>query len=206
MIGVMFLFFLVMGFIQLTTKRNADDFARSLVDDMDSGLMVTDDGGRIVYSNEAYAELVGAKTVDDVVSIESAFSRQPEASEIVYRMANDAKQGEANVEEFRLSSGLKSSAEGARWFRLSSRAMKAAGYKKDLTVWQASDVTIDRRKQENAFQDLQNAINYLDHAPAGFFSSDPNGSHWSMSMRRLLIGSVLIWRFSNLVRSSLKTL
>ena len=176
MIGVMFLFFLVMGFIQLTTKRNADDFARSLVDDMDSGLMVTDAGGRIVYSNEAYAELVGAKTVDDVVSVESAFSRQPEASEIVYRMANDAKQGQANVEEFRLSSGLKSSAEGARWFRLSSRAMKAAGYKKDLTVWQASDVTIDRRKQENAFQDLQNAINYLDHAPAGFFSSDPNGS------------------------------
>ena len=45
-----------------------------------------------------------------------------------------------------------------------------------LTVWHASDVTQDRRKHETAFQDLQNAINYLDHAPAGFFSSDQQGA------------------------------
>ena len=176
MIGVMFLFFFVMGFIQLSTKRNADEFARSLVDEMDSGLMVTDQEGRIIYSNEAYAQMIDAKTVDDVVSIESVFSRQPEASEIVYRMANSAKQGEISVEEFRLPSGLRSSEEGARWFRLRSRSMAAAGFRKPLTVWQASDVTRDRRKQESAFQDLQNAINYLDHAPAGFFSSDHRGA------------------------------
>ena len=176
MIGVLFLFFLVMGFIQLSTKRDADDFARSMVDEMDSGLMVTDHEGRIVYSNEAYANMIDAQTVEDVVSIESVFSRQPEASEIVYRMSNDAKQGQISVEEFRLPSGLKSNEEGARWFRLRARTMVASGYKKPLTVWQASDVTLDRRKQENAFQDLQNAINYLDHAPAGFFSSDNRGA------------------------------
>ena len=176
MIGVMFLFFLVMGFIQISTKRDADEFARSVVDEMDSGLMVTDELGRIIYSNAAYASMINARSVDEVVSIESAFSKQPEASEIVYKMANRAKEGEVSVEEFRLSSGLKSNEEGARWFRLRSRPMMAPGFKKPLTVWQASDVTVDRRKQETAFQDLQNAINYLDHAPAGFFSSDQQGS------------------------------
>ncbi len=176
MIGVMFLFFLVMGFIQLTTKRNADDFARSLVDEMDSGVMVTDHQGRIVYSNASYAKIIDAKSADEVVSVESVFSRQPSASEIVYRMANGAREGKICVEEFRLPSGLKASEEGARWFRLRSRSMEAAGYKKPLTVWQTSDVTGDRHKQEIAFQDLQNAINYLDHAPAGFFSSANDGS------------------------------
>lgn len=176
MIGVMFLFFLVMGFIQLTTKRNADNFARSLVDEMDSGLMVTDHESRIVYSNEAYAHMLDAKSLDDVVSIESVFSRQPEASEIVYRMANSAREGVGSVEEFRLPFGLKSNEEGARWFRLRARPMDAEGYKKPLTVWQVSDVTIDRSKQESAFLELQNAINYLDHAPAGFFSSDHSGA------------------------------
>ncbi len=176
MVGVLFSFFFVMGFIQLTTKRDADDFARSLVDDMDSGLMVTDQQGRIVYSNEAYAKMIGARTIDDVVSIETVFSRQPEASEIVYRMANSAKDGKISVEEFRLPSGLRSNEEGARWFRLRSRSMNALGFKKPLTVWQASDVTRDRRKHETAFQDLQNAINYLDHAPCGFFSSDKHGA------------------------------
>jgi len=176
MIGVMFLFFLVMGFIQLTTKRNADDFARSLIDEMDSGLMVSDHDGRIVYSNKSYAQMIGAEAAESVVSVETVFSREPEASEIVYRMANSAKNGQTSVEEFRLSSGLKSNEEGASWFRLRARPMAAAGYKKPLTVWQASDVTIDRRKHENAFQDLQNAINYLDHAPAGFFSSNQQGA------------------------------
>ena len=36
-------------------------------------------------------------------------------------------------------------------------------------------MTRDRERQENIFQELQHAIDYLDHAPAGFFSVDANG-------------------------------
>ena len=35
--------------------------------------------------------------------------------------------------------------------------------------------TREREHQENIFQELQNAIDYLDHAPAGFFSLEPDG-------------------------------
>ena len=38
-----------------------------------------------------------------------------------------------------------------------------------------SDVTRERAHQENVFQELQHAIDYLDHAPAGFFSVDDKG-------------------------------
>ena len=44
-----------------------------------------------------------------------------------------------------------------------------------LTVWSISDVTRERERQENVFQELQHAIDYLDHAPAGFFSVDAKG-------------------------------
>jgi two-component system cell cycle sensor histidine kinase/response regulator CckA len=37
-------------------------------------------------------------------------------------------------------------------------------------------VTHERERQENVFQELQHAIDYLDHAPAGFLSIDPGGS------------------------------
>ncbi|MGA6978381.1 MAG: response regulator, partial [Pseudolabrys sp.] len=37
------------------------------------------------------------------------------------------------------------------------------------------DVTRERERQENVFQELQHAIDYLDHAPAGFFSVDAAG-------------------------------
>ena len=43
------------------------------------------------------------------------------------------------------------------------------------TLWAVADVTRDRERQENIFQELQHAIDYLDHAPAGFFSVDANG-------------------------------
>jgi two-component system cell cycle sensor histidine kinase/response regulator CckA len=43
------------------------------------------------------------------------------------------------------------------------------------TVWSIADVTRELERQENVFQELQNAIDYLDHAPAGFFSVDANG-------------------------------
>jgi two-component system cell cycle sensor histidine kinase/response regulator CckA len=44
-----------------------------------------------------------------------------------------------------------------------------------MTVWSIADVTRDRERQENVFQELQHAIDYLDHAPAGFFSVDVAG-------------------------------
>ncbi len=44
-----------------------------------------------------------------------------------------------------------------------------------MTVWAITDVTRERERQENVFQELQHAIDYLDHAPAGFFSVDANG-------------------------------
>src|SRR2546430_10148203 len=45
-----------------------------------------------------------------------------------------------------------------------------------MTVWSLSDVTRDLERHENVFQELQHAIDYLDHAPAGFFSAEANGN------------------------------
>ena len=44
-----------------------------------------------------------------------------------------------------------------------------------MTVWALADVTRERERQENVFQELQHAVDYLDHAPAGFFSVDAKG-------------------------------
>ena len=51
----------------------------------------------------------------------------------------------------------------------------SAGATRRLTVWSLSDVTRERERQENVFQELQHAVDYLDHAPAGFFSVDGKG-------------------------------
>ncbi|MFK5979252.1 MAG: response regulator [Rhizobiaceae bacterium] len=175
-LGVFFLFALVLNFVSLTATGRADDFSKKLVDGMDSGLIVVDQQGRIVYANRAYADLIGAEDESEVGSIETVFSRRAEAADIVYKMSNRAKEGDVCVEEFRLADGLHNQSEGAKWFRMRARNLSVSSYSKPLLVWQVSDVTHDRARQETAFLELQNAIHYLDHAPAGFFSSEANGS------------------------------
>jgi len=48
--------------------------------------------------------------------------------------------------------------------------------KAGVTLWTVGDITRERERHESFFQDLQHAIDYLDHAPAGFFSAEPDGS------------------------------
>ncbi|MGO7726241.1 hypothetical protein ACC675_36840, partial [Rhizobium ruizarguesonis] len=44
-----------------------------------------------------------------------------------------------------------------------------------LQIWQITDINTERDDQERFFKELQNAIDYLDHAPAGFFSAGRKG-------------------------------
>ncbi len=174
-IGIFFIFAMVVGIIQLTSAKKADDFSKDLIGAMDTSIVVSDAEGRVIYANEAYAELLGAKTREEITSVEAAFSKLPEANEIIYKMANAAKKGVSSIEEIRLKSGLNNE-NGAKWFRLRSKGMINPSDEKQVTVWQVSDVTSDRQNQENTFQELQDAIHYLDHAPAGFMASEEDGA------------------------------
>jgi len=166
---------MVVGIIQLSSAIKADDFSKDLIGSMDTSIVVSDVDGRVIYANEAYAELLGAQTREEITSVEAVFSKLPEANEIIYKMANAAKKGIASIEEVRLKTGLNNT-NGARWFRLRAKGMISPVDEKQVTVWQVSDVTNDRKNQENTFQELQDAIHYLDHAPAGFMASEENGA------------------------------
>lgn len=175
-VGVFCILAYLFGFIWLTSRKRSDEFSNSLVNGMDSGVLVTDTKNKIIYANRAYGEITGSTTELDTASIEAVFSKNNTASEVIYRVANKAKAGEPASGEFRLPSGIFSNFEGPRWFRVRARMMESSIDPKGLTVWQVSDITVDRKEQEIAFQELQHAIHYLDHAPAGFFSSEQDGS------------------------------
>ncbi len=175
-IGVFFLFLLVLGFVQLTSNRRRDEFSRKLINGMDSGIIVTDRESRILYANRAYGNITGAQNELEVAGIETVFSRHRQATETIYRLSKIAREGRSVSEELRVPLGLAKGQSGARWYRIRARQMVHSDHPNGLMVWQLSDVTSDRQAQESAFQELQHAIHYLDHAPAGFFSSDAEGN------------------------------
>lgn len=183
-VGILSLLGMAVGLIQFGNKQAAPHLTRPFVDHMQDGVLVCNSKGHIVYANQRYADLTVASTAETVRSIERIFAGEPDAAEAVYRLSEAVRDGRSSQEEFRLSHGLggalrddEPSASG-RWFRIKVQVMDnldEAGKKDHLVVWQISDITRDRERQENIFQELQLAINYLDHAPAGFFSAEPDG-------------------------------
>nr|WP_319845633.1 response regulator [Terrihabitans sp. PJ23] len=171
-IGIFFLFAVAIGILRPTTRRR-HDFARTLLADSDDGILVQDAGGTIIFANHAYLALSGAAGAADVRSLDRVFSSDPDVSEAVYRLSQAAREGRRLQEEFRVQSSPRG---GPAWYRIRVRALQRAGVAKPDSVWVVSDVTRDRERQENVFQELQHAIDFLDHAPAGFFSAEPDGA------------------------------
>ena len=171
-VGVFSLFALASGILRLPAAEPASTLIRSLVDDAFDGVLVTDSDGRVIYANAAYLDLIDAADAKDMRPVERVFIGDADASEAIYRLLKAAREGKRLQEEVRVA-GIKS--RPARWLRLRVRPLGERGRDRRLTVWSLSDVTRERERQENVFQELQHAVDYLDHAPAGFFSVDAKG-------------------------------
>ncbi|MGB3832240.1 MAG: ATP-binding protein [Mesorhizobium sp.] len=176
MIGVGFLFATAIGFVQVTPRSGSDELSRALIDSTGQGLLVTDAKGRVIYANRAYAEMTGATSAAEIRTVEGLLSDVPEAASIIYRLASGLRDGQAGDGEFRLAQSIRPGAEpGARWYRVQARTFTVPGQRQPLSVWKLADISRERAEQERFFLDLQKAIDHLDHAPAGFFSADPEG-------------------------------
>jgi len=177
MIGVFYLFASVMGLVAFGMQAESDELSRAFMDSLPVGTVVTDAKGRIVYANRAYAEVMGVSEPGEIRSIENVLSDDAEASDAIYRIANAVRDGVADQQELRLSRPLDPRhAPGAVWYRVGARPFRAAARGQGpLFAWQIGDISRERAEQEQFFQDLQQAIDHLDKAPAGFFSTDAAG-------------------------------
>jgi two-component system cell cycle sensor histidine kinase/response regulator CckA len=176
MIGVGFLFATAIGFVQVTPRSTGDELSKSFVDSMSQGLLVTDTKGRVIYANRAYAEMTGASSGTDLKTVEGLLADVPEASVTIYRLASGLRDGQPGDGEFRLAQSIRPGAEpGARWYRVRARAFNVPSQRLPMLAWQLADISQERAEQERFFLDLQQAIDHLDHAPAGFFSADQDG-------------------------------
>ncbi|WP_299862485.1 response regulator [uncultured Hoeflea sp.] len=178
-VGIFFLVSTVIGFVTIMPKTTTDPLARAFIDTHPEGTLVTDEKDRVIYANQAYGALTGSTKAADVQSIEALLSRHRESSEAVYRLTNAMREGRGGQEEFRMSQPLTEGQDGgggAYWYRLRGRPVAAADGAAKLMAWQLSDISHERTEQEMVFKELQNAINYLDHAPVGFFSAGRDGA------------------------------
>ncbi len=171
-VGVFSLFAFACGILRFSTTAAVSPLIKSVVDGAFDGVVVTDGDGRMVYANAAYLDLINASDANDMRPVERVFIGDADASEAIFRLLKAAREGKRLQEEVRVA-GLKG--RPPRWLRFKIRPLGTDKRDGRFTVWSLSDVTRERERQENVFQELQHAIDFLDHAPAGFFSVDAKG-------------------------------
>jgi two-component system, cell cycle sensor histidine kinase and response regulator CckA len=159
--------------LRFSGQASKNDVAKLICDGNTEGLIVTGAGGKIIYANDAYLTLAGARGLADLRPVERLFSGSPEISEAIYRLAQAARERKSATEELRLSPPL-GGAGGIGWYEIKVRPLALASARR-ASLWSVADVTREREKHENVFQELRQAIDFLDHAPAGFFSCGRNG-------------------------------
>ena len=179
-IGVFCLFALAAGIFRFSShSEDVHTLSGAVVDSLPFGAVVSDRDGKIAYANAQYGELTGGVSDGVPVGVPRLFAGQAEASEALYRLSRAARDGRPATEDLRLIGGLGGALGGSTkpvWYRVAVRALpQVDGARKPLVLWSVEDITRDRERQDNAFLELQRAIDYLDHAPAGFFSADPQG-------------------------------
>ena len=170
-VGVFSVFALAAGLLRISGRDAGPTLIADVLENAHDGIVVTDGPGRVLYANAVYRRFADAVGIDDVRPVERIFVGDPDVSEAVYRLLKAGQEGRRLQEEVRIG-GLRG--VPALWLRLRVRPLNGNGTAR--TVWTVADVTRDRERQENVFQELQHAIDYLDHAPAGFFSVDGNGN------------------------------
>jgi len=177
-VGVVTLLAGAIGLIRFAGRRQPVDLSRDFLDSLGEGVLITDRANRIVYANRAYADLTGAEDERGVRAIDRVFAGQASATEAIYRITHGLQEGRAGEEEIRMPAPLSGGSGGgptARWYRIRGRPLAAGAGSKSLIAWSVADISNERAQQESVFRELQHAIDYLDHAPAGFFSAEPDG-------------------------------
>jgi two-component system cell cycle sensor histidine kinase/response regulator CckA len=172
MVGLFTLFAFAAGIVRFADRTADDPLMRPVADHAFDGIAITDSSGHVVYANSAYVALTGAASKQDARPVERVFIGNPDVSEAVFRLLKAAREGKRQQEEVRAAP-----ADGAhgRWLRLRVRPLGPAKWQSRYAVWSIADITRDRERQEDVFQELRHAIEYLDHAPCGFFSVNPSG-------------------------------
>jgi len=180
-VGVFCLFAGAVGILYFGQRHARNDLTKAFVDNLPQGALIADPGGRVLYANRSYRELLGLDAEATVPPPDRAFGGNPHLAEAIFRLARAAQQGRLLKEEFRLPPpGEVQDEDGVtpRWFRISVQPMPpdpSSGRKGALVVWQVDEITQDRAREETSFAKVQAAVDYLDNAPAGFFSADADG-------------------------------
>ncbi|WP_068314552.1 cell cycle histidine kinase CckA [Polycladidibacter hongkongensis] len=176
LVGVAALFAYAVGLLRFGEQVSAPEWGEAYLNSLEDGVVLCDSDGRIVYTNPAYARMSGQPAHGELRSVARLFSADPDAADAMFRLAQAQREGRQAEEEIRLPYAVSGLVRQPHWYRVGVRPMQRVATRGEVhSIWQLRDISSERDAQENSFQELQKVINFLDHAPGGFFSVNGQG-------------------------------
>ncbi|MEQ1718013.1 MAG: PAS domain S-box protein, partial [Hyphomicrobium sp.] len=138
-VGVFFLCALAARHIRFGQGQAENELFRSMIEADDTGVIVTDEAGRMVAHNAAFAALAGINTLGEVNSAEALLADDPSGSEALFRLTRAVEKGQPATEEIRLSGH----GQAERWLKVSVRHFEVAAGQaaQGMRLWRFHDVT-----------------------------------------------------------------
>ncbi|MCI0467965.1 MAG: response regulator [Beijerinckiaceae bacterium] len=171
--GICAFFAVAAGLCRFTNETASNSVAKLVCDGANEALIVTGANGRILYANEAYLTLCGARSLPEARTAGQLLSASLGGSGANYRLAQAAQKSISATEELRISLPLGGASE-AGWYRVKVKPLQLAGMG-CASLWSIACISSERQRQEDAYQEMRELIGFLDCAPAGFFSSSQSG-------------------------------
>jgi len=191
-VGMFFLLCTAFGVCRFTLSDPRRMPVVHMLDQLPEALVLTSDGGRIIYMNEGYRQLAGFHTMTPEILL----ARDETAARAIYRLSLAAREGRAVCCEIKLTESLlpqdNARQRGTFVYSVAAKPFVQDGYA--MVLWAITDLTGQRTRQEVFVRELQDAVNHLDHAPAGFVS-------WDRDERVVYLNATLArWRGVDLSR------
>ncbi len=171
-IGLFNLFAFAAGIIRFSDRKADDPVVSRIADQAHDGLPSPTPGATWSISTPPTSRSRARPAGRTCARSSASSSAIPMSPRRCSACLKAAREGKRQQEEVRIAG--QDGAQG-RWLRMRVRPLGQTKRESKYAVWSIADITRDRERQEDVFQELQHAIEYLDHAPCGFFSVNPGG-------------------------------
>ena len=154
--------------VAVITARSARNLLCDVFDSMPSPRQLIDAKGRAIYSNPSYGERFGDAALPAPDALEARLEEGSEARTLLTRLREDVRQGIGGSIEFPVPA-----ARGEEtWYQVSAYPLV---HRRGMTFWFIDDITLQRQMEQVMNEEQARFIDLMEHAPIGFFSSDPEG-------------------------------
>ncbi|HYH20892.1 MAG TPA: PAS domain S-box protein [Azospirillum sp.] len=149
---------------------HVDQLLTGALDGLAAGQLICDADGRAVFVNAAFRQIAGVREGEPVLEgLERHLAADPDSLAEFRRVRERARGGVPAAAELTIPRD----GHGLEWWRV--QAVPIARFP-GAVHWRVEDITARRELEQVMLREQAKLVDFMDHAPVGFFSVDQDGA------------------------------